>query len=310
MKIVKTELLWSRACKYRCSGCGMRKEITHKLPDLDLWQKGFEELKALGNEFVAIYGAEPLERFEGLPEIVEMIKRTDMDCTIITAYHDPEKMSKLVSNGLDSVTTSLDVYGDQYRTRKMLDGLETLQLTDVSDKACVITASLENQRYLLAAAGKILKSDYWLLFDLMHGDNGNGKCRGQVPSPEKRYLDEFLDYLIDHKQKGMKVHPSLEYLEYLKAHYTDNPRKVWHCRGKEIGWLTVDFDGTVYPCDDWQSSNGIKVWELAERWGEFESFRAKEVEKCPGCSWNTHFDAVNITRTGNIGTYVHSKVKR
>jgi len=310
MKIIKTELLWSRACKYRCSGCGMRKPVLHERPNLDLWRKGFEELKALGNKFVAIYGAEPLERFEGLPEIVKMIKENDMDCTIITAYHDPEKLSKLVASGLDSVTTSFDVYGDQHRTQKMLNGLETLREANVNDKACVITASLENQRYLVAAADKILKSGCWLLFDLMHGDNGNGKCKGYLPSPENRYLDEFLDYLIEQKKSGMKIHPSLEYLEYLKAHYDGDTREVWHCRGKEIGWVTVDFDGSIYPCDDWQSTNGIKVWELAKRWQEFERFRAQEIEKCPGCSWNTHFDAVNITKTGEIGTYIHNKVKR
>jgi len=65
--LVKAEILWTRVCPLRCHYCGMRTGYQNTPTSHD-WRVGLENLKELGCQFIAIYGAEPLSDFSKLPE--------------------------------------------------------------------------------------------------------------------------------------------------------------------------------------------------------------------------------------------------
>ena len=143
----------------------------------------------------------------------------------------------------------------------------------------------------------------------MHPEQEFGKCRNALPPPSAESMHRFLDYLIKRKKQGEKIHPSLHYLEYLKANYFEDVRSIWHCKGKNAGWLTVDHDGTIYPCDDYQVDLGYKIWEIGDNWDKVARSKQLAVVGCRGCAWNTHYDAVDIVDSNSLGSYVHSKVE-
>jgi MoaA/NifB/PqqE/SkfB family radical SAM enzyme len=154
----------------------------------------------------------------------------------------------------------------------------------------------------------VLNSGYWLLFDVAHYCHSPlSKCKGNLQAPENGYMLAFVNYLIDKKRAGEKVHTSFSYLKYLKENYSQKEVRIWHCsKGSNIGWLTIDYNGAILPCDDWQIPFNERLWELSS-FEVFKVWRNAVVEKCSGCLWNTHFDAIGIVASGNIGSYIHIK---
>ena len=316
MKIVKAELLWSRQCPHQCNGCGMKKPLAYtdeKWAELDLgkWERGFAELRNLGCEFVAIYGAEPLERMAGLPNVVRCILAKGMQTSIITSVYSPEKVQVLVKAGLSSITTSYDGQGShKSRKLKALNGLELLDGYSVRDKAAVITASRRNQEYLAQTVDEIIARGHWCHFDIMHPGQLFGKCLGTEPLPLRGYLHKMLDRLEYHAKAGGTVPLSSAWFEVLRNNYDPRDvRKTWHCsHEREVGWVTIDWDGTVYPCDDFQVPYPRKLWEGID-WDRFEAWRTEVIKTCPGCAWSTHFEAARIARDGDLGKYLHNMLE-
>jgi len=321
MKITKVELLWSRECPFACTGCAMpnplrtsKTSISHQ-GTLKQWRRGIEQMKRLGSQFVAIYGAEPLTRMERLPEIVDHIHRTGMACTVITALPRSAQMRELLSSSsLDSVTCSYDgAYLDGSRKSKGVQGqlfFNSPEYQHLRDRAVVATVSKENEHLIIDMAEQATRDDIWFLFDLYHPGTGPlSKCGNDDKkdhAPSKEGVLGICEALLKLKKQGRKIHASADYLNFLKMNYQGDVRSVWHCRGKVVGWLTVDADGSVLPCDDWQKPfEGGKIWdELDEE--RLERWALDSVEDCPGCSWNTHRDAIQIEAKQIKGSsYVH-----
>jgi|APSaa5957512576_1039674.scaffolds.fasta_scaffold24965_2 MoaA/NifB/PqqE/SkfB family radical SAM enzyme len=326
MNITKVELLWSRSCPFTCAGCRMPNNLRHDgvaetghCGSLEMWKKGIDKIRALGAEFIAIYGAEPLDRMEHLAEVIDHIRSLGMATTVITALPNSNRMKLLLETStLDSVTVSYDAlndahkdeYSDAHRRTKSKAGWSLFANNNqIRDKAVVATITADNVRHIPEMARRATERGYWFMFDVLHGDLGPlGKCgRGDgVRPPSENDLKEVMGELIALKQKGLKIHTSTEYLTKMQETYTGNPRDFWHCKGESTGWLTVDADGSIMPCDDWQ-----KRYPHAKIWDEFDSadlseWKQKAVTDCEGCAWNTHWDACAIER-GDIpvGSYIH-----
>lgn len=317
MEIVKVELLWSRSCPYECSGCAMpdtlRKGNTPHEGSLGQWMVGIEQMAAWGSKFVAIYGAEPLMRITHLPEVVDHIKRVGMETTLITAFPRSDMMKHLMGNcSLDSVTCSYDGIredSDGYRNIKSANAKQYFRENlGIRDRSVVVTVTDKNVDWVPDMAQHCDSEGIWFLFDILHGSSGKlSKCSdaGPYKAPEAAKVVGMCVRLLELKRQGLKIHASESWLEYLRDKYNEDVRRTWHCQGEPVSWITVDADGSILPCDDWQKKYpGGKIWDNVNTL-DLEQWLAGSVRDCPGCAWNTHFDAVRIRNGGAVSQYIH-----
>jgi len=329
MEIVKAEILWTRICPLRCSYCGM---VTGKSNSLscESWLKGIDNLKKIGCGFIAFYGAEPLYDFEKLPEVVGYTESLGIHTTVITSGMVPNfwnKVEQLYLSGAKSLSMSFDIEGID-KSSSLKNDLavpaltQFLQLGRVRDVAAITTLTRNNYKLFIDSVKKMSQKKIWSFFDLIHQDRGQpgSKCKNYPEMQELLFRNEdivqfisFLNELYELKEQGELCHTSRLFIDLLR----DNPNLLtdysWNCANyKEFpSWVTVDCDGFVYPCDDFQPDLGsgkkICVTELYNRWQEFQDIWKPIVkENCPGCLWGTHIDAHYI-KAGKLpfDSYVH-----
>ncbi len=339
-KIVKAEILWTRKCPAKCEFCNMiyrpgENEYSFPILPIGLWKRGIDNLKALGCEFFAIYGASPLYDFGELPKFVQYAERSGIATTVIADGIDVKSFHRLDilhDAGLRSLTVSYDGNAqayDKWSEMKSAVGLDLLtrfrnKYDDLRDVEVVSTVTLKNWQILLKCLPAIRDADIWFSFDFVHPDRGHPgtKCRGDGEGyvfrnnpTHKRSIRRFIEALIELKEGGLKVHQSDEYLNYVLVHPSKVTDFSWKCTWHAQlfpAWLTIDCDGTVLPCDDFHTSREWKIWKFKEQeMLAFRKFYLNEIDTvCKGCVWSTHYDAVEIKRGGfgdKLSTYIHRK---
>jgi len=334
MDLVKAEILWSRVCTLDCSYCAM-KTGAKVVKDLSLWKKGVEQLKKLSCNFCAIYGAEPLDDFEGLPQFVRMLHDNNILCTVITngcSKDSKAKLTALYANGLRSLTTSYDGVEveiiDKSSKAKTSRGLTLLRwfrdtFVDLRDVAVVMTISRKNYNEIPLVIKAMSDEGIWTLFDIIHPDRGQrgSKCKNSSVTNELLFQEEdvpkvlkVLEKISQMKDQSYLVHWSKNLVDYITEHPKVLLNYRWHCVEKDVfpSWITVENTGEVYCCDDFHFGRPTKafyLWEIADKFEEFREFWSYMAETyCPGCLWNTHFDANQIKRgVSSFGDYVHQK---
>ena len=338
LQVVKAELLWSRSCPLKCSYCNM-VDGRKNTPTLEQWEKGIDQLKKLDCSLVAIYGAEPMEDFDKLPEVIQYAESIGINTTVITSgvtAHLKEKLQTLYKHGLRSITTSFDAVSlDTSSANKSAKALEVIDIFrsfgPVRDSAVVVTLTKHNYLLLPDVIRSMSAKNIWTFFDLIHPDRG--QAGSKVKTSDTSLLFDQVDYpslisilkIAEHmKNQGFLVHTSKVFFETMKivagfASVWDKGTpfnkidmyKLWNCAVPNCfpSWVTVDCDGSVYPCDDFQPKDitDIKVWEIADRWHEFSTvWKSYTSKKCPGCLWGTHIDA-HLIKEGKLPLtdYIH-----
>ena len=295
-------------------------------PTLEEWKRGFDNLKSLGCQFAAFYGAEPLLEFEKLPETIEYAEKIGIKTTVITSgvvkdVH--QKLLMLYNHGLRSLTTSYDYipndYSSDIKTKKALELLETFRnFGQVRDLAVVVTLTKNNLESLPEIILDMTFRGIWTFFDIIHPDRGqpgskvkNSDLDLLLTEDDYPKLIEVLSRIMILKENGCLVHTSKNFFALIQmATAFENTLFKWNCAMSAAfpSWVTVDADGRVLPCDDFDSkATHIKVWELNHFWTEFSRKWASEItQKCSGCCWNTHYDSHEI-KLGRlpITDYIH-----
>lgn len=339
MNLVKAEILWTRNCPLRCKYCNMVKfgSSSKIKKNLDLWKKGFDNLKLLGCNFCAIYGAEPLYDFEYLPEIINHLENIGMLNTLITAYPFSDfydKIDILIDSGLKSLTVSFDGFDnenlDNSSSRKSSLAYERVKYfqkkcSDYRDVAFVATLTRKNIDQYPDWVAVFSKEDIWMLFDIIHDDIGNSgsKCKHYNGIEELLFKFEDRDKIRIFAEKMLllkessrnKIHTSNTFLNTIKNDPDILVRRDWNCAKEEIfpSWVTINNDGQVFICDDFQPTiskeDKIYFWDfdslevyniLKEYW------KNRTLRDCKGCMWNTHIDA-NAIKSGMEAyrSYIH-----
>lgn len=337
-KLTKAEILWTRKCPLTCSYCAMIDYDFEKAP-VQQMIKGVDRLADLGCGFFAIYGSSPLYDFDGLPEFVKHAESKGILTTVIVDAIDKksfEKLNILHDHGLRSLTVSWDgnaigesgekgllpIHVDKQTQLKSLRGLHLANRWEkchpgLRDIEVVSTITRKNSRHIIEELPGIIAQGYWFSFDFIHPDRGQPgtKSKGHDdtlvfrPGKDEDQVVEFARAIISIKNKYKLVHQSLGYLNEV----ANNPEMItkfsWKCTGATFpSWVTIDADGTVLPCDDFWTNRDFKVWDFTEdKLAEFSVLYTKEIEdKCPGCAWSTHYDAVQIMENkSGFDEYVH-----
>jgi MoaA/NifB/PqqE/SkfB family radical SAM enzyme len=322
-QIIKAEILWTRICPLQCGYCSMVDGRRNSC-SIEEWKAGFTELKKLGCSLVAIYGAEPLHDFDKLPETIQFAEELGIHTTVITSgvvSHLNEKLKTLYEHGLRSITASYDaVSQDLSSQKKSLKAREVVNtfrsFGPVRDAAIVVTLTRQNYSSLPLIIETMSEKNIWTFFDLIHPDRGQPGSKVKNTDLNLLFMPEDMVSLCNvlqtvkgMKSKGLLCHTSTTFLETVKiagAFWLQNPSYphapyMWNCSDYDCfpSWITVDCNGTVYPCDDFQPKDIsiIKVWEIAELWNRFcKIWKPVVKERCPGCLWNTHIDAHLIKR--------------
>lgn len=322
MQLVKAEILWTRKCPLSCSYCNMATGLPNSR-SLRFWKRGLDQLKQLGCPFIAIYGAEPLADFEKLPEFVHHSSNIGLDMTVITILHDEEKLRILYENGLRSLTTSYDIIPlDKWskiksdRAIKLLEAFRSFGPVD--NVAVVVTLTRQNYKYLYDTTKQMTDQGIWLFFDIIHPDRGQIGSKAKGCNADLLFREEDIPSLISELSRILKhrdelmVHASKSFFESIVQDPELAVYYLWNCADYDCfpSWVTVNCDGLVYPCDDFQPRVlGIPFDKLAEKWSKLpELWKRKTQRNCPGCFWNTHLDAHHIKQgREDITGYVHRK---
>lgn len=327
MQVVKAEILFSRKCNLDCSYCGM---VTGKENNRSVgsWINGMRNLSDLGCTFAAFYGAEPLLEFDKLIEVVPFAEKIGINTTIITSgivndFHG--KLKQLHDAGAKSISMSYDMLPlDSSSELKMEDTIEDLlyfqSLGDVRDVAAIATLTRTNFHLLPETIEKNTKLGIWTFFDFIHPDRGlpGSKCKGNGDGllflPED--FPELLRILYKvqvMKEEGSLVHVSKEFLSLMAQNDFSLLKNFnWNCAKHDVfpSWITIDCDGSVHYCDDFQEQRQKPKFDMTtihENWNFFRDYGKKLVkERCRGCAWSTHIDAHYIKMGVNsIDSYIH-----
>ncbi len=327
MKIVKAEILFSRQCMLACSYCGMvdGRENTRSVED---WCSGLQNLKKLGCAMVAFYGAECMLEFDKLVEVVPYAESIGINTTIITAGIVPEFRNKLKlfhEAGAKSISMSYDMLPlDEASKVKMEGAIESLQyfqsLGNVRDVAAIATLTRTNFHLLPETIIKNTKMGIWTFFDFIHPDRGlpGSKCKGDAKGllfeeQDFSHLLKILFQVQQLKEEGNLVHVSKEFLSLMAQNDFSLLKNFnWNCAKHDVfpSWVTIDCDGSVHYCDDFQEQrkrSRFDMTTLSEDWDKYCKYGKELVQsRCRGCAWSTHIDAHFIKMGVNdINSYVH-----
>lgn len=285
-------------------------------------------MKELGCQFIAFYGAECLYDFDKLPEVVGYAESVGIRTTVITSGNIPgfqDRIRILYASGLRSLTMSYDIVplgnSSLRKMEKVESGLAFFSsLGPVRDRAIVVTLTRKNFQRLPHVIRDFTTKGIWTFFDFIHGDRGQPGSKCGPADPEllfqERDLSELnfvLEEVLYLKKVGFLCHASEAFLNKIRKDSCSILRNYnWNCACEKSfpSWVTIDCDGLVYPCDDFQPRDAMQEFPidtLKARWPSFCSHWKPIVKKsCPGCCWNTHIDACLI-KEGKlpITDYVH-----
>lgn len=319
--IIKAELLFTRKCPLDCDFCAMKRDYGEEL-GLDKWEEGLVQLKQLQCGFVAIYGAEPTQDLEKLKGIIKLCNKYEIACTVITngVLLNDKKMQDLYDSGLRSVTVSIDSLKAMDKRAlagmKVIDFFSSKQMRDI--EVC-ITIHRDNLEELPEMIEYFSKRGVWVHFDILHfGINEGTKCSDSEEVRELdfkvrsdlRWIRSVMHKVELQKKSGRLIHPSEDLIKRWGAPL--NLNRGWKC--SKASWVTVDADGSVYLCDDFQPEElrgKYMVWEIYDRWPEFKEEALRLVkERCRGCFWGTHVMSEEMVDNDKGTDYFAHKIRR
>jgi len=306
----KAEILITRACNLKCDYCAMKKysrPTLDKMSDSD-WEKVPEKLSQLNIPFAPIYGAEPLLRKVAVAKFVRECRARNIETSVITnaTMLDIKTIRLLKNAGLRSITMSYDgILGSNRRDVKTKSdkafSLVEILPTFFRDVEIVFTLTKDNLDQIIPTVYILSSFGVWSYIEILHPDRRQpgSKCTNTLnkqllqPSDKQEVIKILKNLLKAKVNKNIRLHNSVKQLKYFIKNYNKAISFKWKCTPG--AWITIDQDGYVFGCDDYQPEDMRKFHILSLNedwtWDDFVTAWTKALKNCPGCFWGTHYMA-------------------
>ncbi len=235
-----------------------------------------------------------------------------------------ERLDELIAHGLDSITVSRDTLkGNYFDKAAELKGKASKKLLmlcldrNLRDLEVSMAISKDNIEEIPEMVRQNTSVGIWTSFDPLHWSKGQpeSKCppfkdvESAIVKPgDEEVIRNVMTELLDMKKAGYLIHPSRKVLEMWMQ-----PENIfkhnWKCF---TSWLTIEADGTVYGCDDYQPPEFKGRYNITDFDLEtFKDFREEwnfAIKKCPGCFWSTHVMSCEMLKEPTGGNYFRHEV--
>jgi len=282
--LTKAEVLFTRRCPLRCSGCSIFRVDENGVTDnnqadaeeatMDEWFRTLDNLSELGTQFIALYGAEPAQvpnRVASFLHYAENIVKIPTSVITSGVGLTTDILDLWWNSGLRSLTMSVDGLADD-QTSSVSSKVKTNKAwqflkywvekygSQMRDAEGCMTLTRKNVAVLPELIKVMTDKNVWLHFDMIHSNRGQpySKVERHVDltglmfesDEDVQILNEAIDQVIAMKSGGYLIHPSVESLIGMKKH---GPKMDWQCCQGEsgfLGFVTVDPNCVIRPCDD------------------------------------------------------------
>lgn len=336
--LVKAEILLTRACFLRCSGCGFHR--SGEEASLEDWCRTIDALSVLGCGFLPIFGGDPAcvpEKTEGFIRyasargipLTVIVSGVGLTTFMLNAWHDA---------GLRSLTMSLDWLPDQpyasaLGASRLIKSKAALKFLPYfaraypnSDVEAMMTLTRVNYHLLPEVIRRMSAMGIWVNWDFLNVATKGMDCVAAASDVAELVfrgsdlpaLQDVLAEARSLKQQGLLVQAS----EVVFDCADQLVRQNWQCRsgqGGFLGMVSIDADCCVRQClgfcpPEMRPNTGRPIygWELADRWEEFVANCQRYVQQYDcRCSWSTHLDSQLIYEGSEALTmahYLHTQV--
>jgi len=307
----KAEILITRSCNLNCEYCTMKKYNNPKNDQMsdDLWKIVPKKLSELKIPFAPIYGAEPLMRIDALCNFIEECVKYNIETTVITntTLLTDKNIEKLKKSGLNSITMSYDglipsLTGSIKSKTSSANLLLHKLKNNFKDIEVIFTVTNKNLEHLIPTVISMSELGFYTFFDLIHQDRGQpgSKCSKNINHLliKNDQCQEFImiltELIVLKKANKILLHNSIESMLLLRFLISVGITYNWKC--KPGSFITIDQDGTVFGCDDYQPEIMRQKYNILDlnktwNWDEWVSVWSKHLKFCPGCYWSTHIMA-------------------
>lgn len=295
--IVHLELLVG--CNLRCKSCDQwqiySKDPGYRETELSTeeWIMLADELGALGVEAVGITGGEPLLH-KGVFDVIRALKRNGITTHINTngTLNSDDIVRQLVESGVDSVTVSIDTYGEEHD--KMRGAERTF------DKAVEMVKKLKAAGPKRVGMGVLLMGQdsshleklvglaEELGVEISFGGFDLGLLKWSVTEKKELYqrFSANIDKVMELRKKHKNIIMLPDYLQYMKTQLRKDEIIKW-CYAS-FGVCIIKSNGDVQPCYQYPSAGNLHDKSFREIWNSEDMDKLRKIIKggCKGCFAN------------------------
>jgi MoaA/NifB/PqqE/SkfB family radical SAM enzyme len=283
-------IFFTRRCNLRCTYCRAYEQRPDDLP-LSEWKRIVDKLEKWGVPGIDIVGGEPTLR-EDLFDLVAYINGKHM----FTALHSnftvlsEAMIDHLAASGLFLLKASVDSLDGFGKT-----GDRTFQLLEyakIERKLAVMVSSVAtsaNIDQIQTLAQYAIEKKMFFCCGLYQCVGGRFSSPNRALIPPIGKTEEVFRFLHDLKAKTGWVRNSYLFLENTDCYYNG----LWKCDPDRNAWLTINNDGTLMPCQEYNSEISILDIDSLEneRW---LAYKKDTVQACQGCLYHCYFDSEKV----------------
>lgn len=294
----------TRKCPRACNYCALRNAngMGPELTEVQ-WVQAFAILNKLSLDFNLILGNETWVLKESLIPIMKMNK---VPYALYTTCPEPlftEMRDTLFGTGVvDNLSCGFDYappYGDSIsedsfkKSKAAWKGFQWLKENyPTLDSQGTVTVHKMNYEDLPKIIKILTDLGVFIGVNFIHWnmDGGFDFFPDGKDIQHLLFTDGDVPALLSVLRQVLQSPGNLQNPEFLQA-VIDNPKVIqmqWHCGGNPYGGPTIDADGSLRVCGYRKGSETPKfsIFDLPEKWDEWQQAAMHDARKCPGCFWS------------------------
>lgn len=292
---MKVEWMVTRKCNMRCEYC--------IVPNTEVDELSFEKkiavldlLHGYNVGIVVLYGGEITLLGDELINMLKHANELGLFCAVITnglRFSKDIRYFKEFCEISRNITVSVDWLPESSRnssndkTKVGWDVILHPMTRMIPDRVINVTMFRQNALEMPALIKRATDEGIWSILSLVNvGKKGfrySGPCEDiKFTEYDRILLNDVCDELIEMKHSGKYMMHDEDRVYYSWKQW--GIQQNWHC--SRFTKFTIDADGTVLCCVDWQGNNPRTIFDVVKDEGGFSKWFNKNIWDCPGCCWS------------------------